>query len=272
VIREWRLDRTSGRAELADLEALLGPRTRLVACTHASNILGTLMPIGAIAERAHAAGAQLCVDGVAYAPHRAIDVRALGADYYVFSLYKTYGPHHAVLYGRHDRLLAARNINHWFYGEERLPAKLEPGNPNYELAWGSTAIVDYLIGLGTGDGERARIEDAFARIAAHEEALSDRLLGFLKSRNGVRVVGETTADRTVRVPTISFVADDKRAEAIVTAVDPHGIGIRFGDFHSKRLIESLGLAPQGGVVRVSMVHYNTIEEVDRLCAVLDRLL
>jgi len=271
VIREWQIDPHTLRPDLAALEALLGPRTRLVAVTHASNILGTIMPIAEIARRVHAAGAELVVDAVAYAPHRALDVAAWGADYYIFSFYKTYGPHFAVMHGRHDRLLELDGLYHWFYGREKVPAKLEPGNPSYEAAWGAAGIVDYLEALGAGTG-RAALARGFDDIATHEAALAERLLGFLRSRNDIRVIGEATSDQAVRVPTISFKVAGQDSADIVTRVDRDGIGIRHGDFHSRRLVERLGLMEGNGVVRASMVHYNTLAEVDRLVDSLQRAL
>lgn len=272
VFRFWGIDRESFTIDLDALRGLMGPRTRLVCVTHCSNILGTINPIAEIAGIVHAGGAKLCVDGVAYAPHRAIDVQALGADYYGFSFYKTYGPHAAVLFGRYELMLELDNLYHYFYGRERVPAKLEPGNTNYELAWGSAAIVDYLDELGGGGGDHAAITRGFDDIASHEEALAERLLAYLRQRNGIRIIGRRDSDRAHRVPTISFVAEGRRPEDIVHAVDRDALGIRFGDFHSRRLIEQLGLDGAGGVVRVSMVHYNTIGEVDRLITSLDRAL
>lgn len=272
VFRFWHLDPDSQEADLDTLDALMTERTRLVCVTHASNILGTIMPVAEIARRVHARGAEICVDGVAYAPHRAIDVQALDVDYYVFSFYKTYGPHFAMLYGRHERLLELDGLYHYFYGRDRVPHKLEPGNTNYELAWGSAGIVDYLDGLGGGTGDFAAIARAFEAIAAHEEDLAERLLAYLRARNDIRVVGRRESDRAIRVPTIAFKAEGRDSAEIVRAVDPDGIGIRFGDFHSRRLVQGLGLSAGNGVVRVSMVHYNTPDEVDRLVASLDRAL
>jgi cysteine desulfurase family protein (TIGR01976 family) len=270
VIKTWGIDGTTLEPDLEALERLMTERTRLVCVTHASNILGGIMPIRAISRLVHDRGARICVDGVAYAPHRAIDVRALDVDYYAFSFYKTYGPHFAVLYGKHDQLLELDGLYHYFYGKDKVPAKLEPGNTNYELAWGCTAIVDYLDGLGGGTGDRPAIENAFADIAEHEEALSARLLDFLDSRNDVRVIGSSAADRACRVPTISFKVDGKDSAEIVRQADAASIGIRYGDFASRRLVETLGLAPGNGVVRASLVHYNTLAEVDRLIDCLER--
>ena len=109
-------------------------------------------------------------------------------------------------------------------------------------------------------------------MARHEEDIGERLLSWLRARNDVRIVGRREADRAVRVPTISFKVAGRDSAELVRAVDPHKIGIRYGDFHSRRLVERLGMAEGNGVVRVSMVHYNTLEEVDRLVKALDQTL
>ncbi len=272
IVKFWEIDKESFEIDLGALEQLLSPRTRLVAVTHVSNILGTINPIAEIARLVHAHGAKIVVDGVAYAPHRAIDVAALDVDYYVFSFYKTYGPHFAVLYGKYDDLLALDSLYHYFYGRDKVPGKLEPGNPCYELAWGAAGIVDYFDALGGGTGDRAAIEGAFTAVATHEAALGEKLLAYLRSRNDVRVIGRRDSDIQSRVPTISFKAVGRDSVGIVTETDKYSTGIRQGDFHARRLVESLGLAMSGGVVRVSMVHYNTLEEVDRLIGHLDRAL
>lgn len=273
VVKEWRLRPGEHQPRIEDLQALMGPRTKLVAFTHASNIFGSITPVRAIADAVHAAGALVCVDGVAYAPHRAIDVQALGADFYCFSVYKVYGPHHAALYGRYDLLRdACGNINHYFYGEERVPAKLEPGNPNYELAHSCVGVIEYLEAFAQAHDVNATGRDAvvaaFDRIAAHEEALSERLLSYLRGRPDVTIIGDPSADRARRVPTISFTIAGTASEAVVRAVDPSGVGIRFGDFHSKRLVQGMNLPSGDGVIRASAVHYNTVEDIDRL---IDRL-
>jgi cysteine desulfurase family protein (TIGR01976 family) len=272
VIKIWSIDPDTLTIALDALDALMSDRTKLVAVTHASNILGTINPVAEIARRVHARGAELVVDAVAYAPHRAIDVRGWDVDYYVFSFYKTYGPHFAVLYGKYDKLLELNGLYHYFYGRDKVPMKLEPGNTNYELAWGSTGIVDYLDRLGGGTGDRAAITGAFDAIATHEAALAERLLAYLRGCNDTRIIGLRTSDASQRVPTIAFKIEGRDSAAIVRETDRYNVGIRFGDFHSRRLIERLGLSHDNGVVRVSMVHYNTAEEVDRLIEGLHRAL
>ncbi|MBB2895508.1 cysteine desulfurase-like protein [Pseudomonas sp. AS2.8] len=272
TLRVWQVDPDSLELELDDLQALLGDRTRYVAVTHASNILGSINPVAEIARRVHAVGAQLCVDAVAYAPHRLVDVQASGADFYVYSFYKTFGPHFAVLWGRRDLLLEFPSLNHFFIGQDVVPYKLQPGNVNYELSFGCIGISDYLLDiadrLGTQGSERERMQAAFDAFEIQEDALAERLLDFLRQCPGVRVIGKTSVQ--ARVPTISFVVEGVRSEAVVLKVDEQRIGIRFGDFYARRLIEALGLAPLGGVVRVSLAHYNTLEEIDRLIAALDQ--
>ena len=270
VFRVWEIDPETLMPSLDTLDALMSVRTRLVCVTHASNLLGSINPIRQIADFVHARGARICVDGVAYAPHRAIDVQELDVDYYVFSFYKTYGPHYAVMYGRHELLLELDGLYHYFYGKDKVPGKLEPGNPCYELVWGAAGIVDYLEALGRGKGRHA-IESAFDQIAAHEAEIGERLLSWLRVRNGVRIVGDQNSQAAFRVPTISFTVDGHAPQDIVARTDQAKIGVRHGDFHSRRLAEALGLSPSG-VIRVSMVHYNTIVEVDRLIDVLDQSL
>jgi cysteine desulfurase family protein (TIGR01976 family) len=277
-IRFWEVDPDTGELPIERLNALLSPRTRLVAMTHASNILGSINPVRAIADRVHARGAWLCVDGVGFAPHRAVDVQALGADFYVFSFYKVFGPHHAVLWGRRDDLRSLPGHGFFFVSEDDVPYKFQPGNVNYELTYSLLGLTDYLrtLGSGPGDGEiahdRTRIERAFARIAAHEEALSRRLLRALAGWPEVRVIGSESADQNERVPIVSFTVEGRSSGDLVRAVDQHGVGVRYGHFYSRRLIDALGLPHDDGVVRVSMVHYNTLDEVDRLAEILERLL
>ena len=272
TLHVWQVDPDSCELELDDLQALLGEKTRYVAVTHASNILGSINPVAEIARRVQAVGAKLCVDAVAYAPHRLVDVQASGADFYVYSFYKTFGPHFAVLWGRRDLLLEFPSLNHFFIGQEVVPYKLQPGNVNYELSFGCIGITDYLLDIGERLGaqgsERERMQAAFDAFEVQEDALAERLLAFLRQCPGVRIIGKTSTPD--RVPTISFVVAGVRSEAVVLKVDEHRIGIRFGDFYARRLIEALGLAPLGGVVRVSLAHYNTLEEIDRLITALDQ--
>jgi len=279
-IRWWDADPESGELERAGLEPLLSARTRLVAMTHTSNILGSINPVREIAELVHRSGALLCVDGVGFAPHRAVDVQAFGADLYAFSFYKTFGPHHAVLWGRRDLLRELPGHGFGFVSEDDVPYKFQPGNVNYELSVSVLGILDYLAELETTEGAsprganvpRSTVETAFDRIALHEEELIRPLMALLATRDGVRVIGRPEPDRGSRVSIVSFVSSRRSSRDIVTAVDAHGIGIRHGHFYSERLVDRLGIEGPDGVVRVSMVHYNSPAEVDRLIDALDPLI
>ncbi len=272
VLKTWPLNKETLELDLDALDHAMSERTKLVAVTHVSNILGTINPIRKIADRVHERGARICVDSVAYAPHRAIDVEQLDVDYLVFSLYKVFGPHYAVLYGRHELLMELDNLYHYFYGKEKVPQKMEPGNANYELAYASIGIVDYLSRLGESPDDREGIERAYTAITEHEARLGERLLSYLRSRDDTRVVGIAEGHDVGRVPTISFKVEGTDSQQIATRIDPFRVAVRYGDFHARRLVEYLGLDHENGVVRVSMAHYNTSTEVDRLIAALDEVL
>jgi len=277
-VKFWKTNTKSIHLEIEDLKKLLTSKTKLVALTHASNILGSINPIKEIAKIVHAAGAKICVDAVAYAPHRLIDVQDLDVDFYAFSLYKVYGPHYAMLYGKKELLLELPSINHYFIGNDETAYKFQPGNANFELSYGYLGFKDYLETLAEKHFPKQKFlnfrEKAIAAselMSEHEEVLAKRLLDFLNAKSNVKIIGKTSFSKTERVPTISFVVKDRISSEIVEKVDSHKIGIRFGDFYARRLIESLGLEKVDGVIRVSMVHYNTIEEVDRLISIFETI-
>lgn len=275
ILKVWPLNAQTMDLQLSDLAPLMTGRTRLVCVTHVSNILGKVHPVAEFARFVHDRGARICVDAVAYAPHRLIDVRAWDVDYYVFSLYKAYGPHGALMYGKHDLLAGLDGLYHYFYGREKVTAKLEPGNPSYEAAYATDGILAYLTELArhhgaTGD-DRALLGAAFDLITAQEDALTDRLLAWLNGRNDCRIIGDPANPDSTRVPTIAFKFEGVDSGAVARAMDDHRIAMRFGDFHSRRLVEHLGEDGQGGVLRVSMVHYNTLEQVDRLTEALAQI-
>ncbi|CAM3364609.1 cysteine desulfurase-like protein [Paracoccus nototheniae] len=276
IIKVWPLNAQTMDLQLADLAPLMSDRTRLVCVTHVSNILGKVHPVADFARFIHDHGALICVDAVAYAPHRLIDVQAWDVDYYVFSLYKAYGPHGALMYGKYDLLAELDGLYHYFYGKDKVPAKLEPGNPSYEMAYATEGIVEYLTTLarhhGATGSDRALLAFAYDLITAQEDALTDRLLSWLSARNDCRIIGEAVNRDSTRVPTIAFRFDGIASGAVARAMDDHGIAIRFGDFHSRRLVEHLGEDHDGGVLRVSMVHYNTLAQVDRLTDALGKIL
>ena len=269
-VKFWKVNKETLELEITDLQKLLTGRTKLVAVTHASNVLGTINPIKKIAKVVHEAGALISVDGVAYAPHRKVDVKDLDVDFYTFSWYKTFGPHLAVMYGKYEELVKLESMNHYFIGKENVPYKLQPGNFNFELTYSTLGIIEYYDELYKHHFESGktsfheRLTRTFELIASHEEKLASLLLNYLNGIPEIRIIGSPDADASKRVPTISFVHEDFKSDEIVEKVDEHRIGIRFGDFYAKKLIETLDLEEKNGVVRVSLVHYNTTDEVKKL--------
>lgn len=279
IVKIWKINPETLQFDLNDLQNLLNKKTKLVTLVHASNILGTINPIKEIAKVVHQAGALICVDGVAYMPHRQVDVQDLDVDFYVFSTYKLYGPHLAVMYGKYNHLRKLESFNHYFIGKEEVPYKLQPGNFNFELTYCLAGIPEYLEALHDFHfPSEAKInlkqkqKRSFDLIASHEEELSAKLLSYLTSKEEIKIIGESSPDKNRRVPTISFVHNTLKSSVIVEQIDKFNIGIRFGDFYAKKIIEDLNLVEKDGVVRVSLVHYNTLDEVDSLIEAFDTIL
>lgn len=277
VVREWAIDPDSGELALDMLEPLLNDRTRLVCFPWCSNIVGSVNDAAEIIRRVHAAGALACVDAVAYAPHRRVDVKAVDADFLVFSPYKVFGPQSGVLYAKPELLERAVNQMHYFCAGN-APLKLSLGGPNHEMSAALAGILDYVEAVDAhhfgadGAGTQARIARVWELFADHEAALAERLAGDLASRNRIRLFGRRDGRKEGRVPVFSFLVDGLSSEAVPRALEARGLAFRNGDFYAARCIDALGARPHNGVVRVSMVHYNTVEEVDRLIAGLDDVL
>lgn len=277
IIKTWEFNRETFQLELDDLKKLMSPKTKLVAYCHVSNIFGTIHPAKEFNAYIHSQGALSFIDGVAYAPHRLPDVQDLDADFYVYSTYKVFGPHLAVLYGKEAHLLRLPGINHTFVANDDLPYKFQPGGPNYELTYALNGISEYLQAIAQHHGMdanrsiRDQMQFAYDLFDAHEEALLQHLLDFLTAKENVQIIGERTANKELRVCTLAFVVKGMHSADIDAKVAPNNIGIKTGDFYAKGITKSLDLDQQGGVVRVSMAHYNTFEELDRLIAIFDTI-
>ncbi|MCH7551455.1 MAG: cysteine desulfurase-like protein [Proteobacteria bacterium] len=278
TVREWRINPETAELEIEALDGLLGDKTRLVCFSHCSNLLGGINDVQAITRKAHDAGALVCVDGVAYAPHRGVDVKALDVDFYLISLYKLFGPHVSLLYGKREHLLRLPGQNHFFIGEDDIPLKLNPGGPNHELTAALVGVADYFDALAAHHLDeipntfQGRIQAVFGLITDHEQALAMRFADFLASKPNVRWLGPKTGAAAERTPTFSFTVKGRPAAEIPTLLEPARIAIGHGHFYAPRLLEALGIPSTEGVVRASMVHYNTMEEVERLIEGLDRVI
>ncbi len=273
-LRWWEMDPHSFECPLDALEELLCERTALVAFPHVSNLLGGIVDVRAISDLAHSAGARVVVDGVAYAPHRAMDVSAWNVDWYGYSTYKVYGPHMAALWGRRDAIEELHGPNHFFVPDDDLPYKFEVGGPSHEGCAGILGLrnyLAYLVDVPPESFDRAAVEKAFAIMTACELPLQAQLLDYLRRRSDVKIIGPATAGPE-RVGTVSFVHESKSSAEITATVDQSGVGIRHGHMYAYHLCEAAGLVPDDGVVRSSLVHYNTPAEMERLIEVFEQAL
>lgn len=291
ILKHWKsrvIDPTnlfSVALKTEDLLPLISSKTRIIAFTACSNILGSVIPVKDVIKAARAEAkskgaskVEISVDCVAYAPHRLIDVQDWDVDFCVVSLYKVYGPHTSALYVRSEVFKTSVSpINHHFLRVESSPYKIQPGGSGYELVHGTSGIVPYLLSLTPVNSLRA----SFEAIALHELALLQVLLGYLthpdRKARGVRIVGDEKIDST-RVPTISFVVVGERpikSKDIVAAFDrKNKIGIRYGHFYAYTLVSELvpNFDLEDGVVRISLVHYNTIAEAKAIVETLEDIL
>ena len=278
VVKEWPIDRKTGALRIEALDDLIGPRTRLVAFTHCSNVIGIVHDVPRLAARIRKAGALSFVDGTAFAPHFPVDVKELGADFYVFSLYKIYGPHQSLLYGRRELLLKAGNRNHFFIPPEKTDYTLLPGGPNHELSASLVGLADYFETLDRhhfpepANSFHARAKRVFGLIARHEERLAQRIRAHLAAKPGVKLVGGTPTSDGRLAPVIAFHVPGKASSKIVAELNARKIAIGHGDFWANRCIRALGLTPEEGLVRIGLAHYNNDADVERLLAALDAAL
>ncbi len=269
-VRWWEMDTKPVSSPIERLEAVLSDKTALVAFPHVSNLLGEILDVELATKMAHAVGARVVVDGVAYAPHRTMNVSEWGVDWYAYSTYKVYGPHMAALWGAQDAISELRGPNHFFVDD--VPYQFELGGPCHEGCAGILGLAEYLDLLAFSSEKpltRNDIERAGEVMTACELPLQERLIDYLLSRRDLQIIGPQHSGRS-RVGTISFVHDRLSSRSITEVVDRSEIAIRHGHMYSYRLCEALGLGPEDGVVRISLVHYNTETEIDRLIEVLDK--
>lgn len=272
VVREWRVDRSRGSLDPAELDALLGPRTKLVAFTHCSNLIAEINPVPAICAKIRAAGAHSIVDGVSLAPHGLPDVAALGADIYLFSAYKTFGPHQGVMAIRRPLLDTLGNEAHYFHAA--LPhRRFVPAGPDHAQVAAICGIAEYFDALDMhhGGGEVAG-RAARVRALLHDSGAQNvqTILDFLATRSDVRVLGPRHA--AARTATIAFVPTARTPAEVVSALGNAGVMAGSGHFYSVRLCEALAIDPQRGVARLSLAHYNTSAEVEQLLRALENAL
>lgn len=338
----WRIDPSTMSTSMEDLKALISPKTKLLVVTHVSNLLGEILDIPQVVQLAREqVTSGLCkvvVDGVAFAPHSSIDVQAWGVDWYVFSTYKTWGPHMAVMYGSKDAFKELTDnkagSNHFFIPEDAVPYKFEPGGVNHEGCAGLVALRQYFLALaaiqdqhcermptppplthalsstssggGISDGDitsssgsnnysakpqqicgaldgdsftRETVVSAFKLMAALEGPIQRRLIDYLNTKlDVITIIGPPVYDQSKRVPTISFVHSFHSSAYITEVLHSKGIAMRSGHMYAHRLLTAIlpalpsSCSVDDGVVRLSLLHYNTPSEVDKLIEALQEIL
>jgi len=270
VIREWRIDPQTGELAIEDLKSLVGKRTRLVCFTLCSNIVGTMHDFTAISDIAHEAGALAIGDGVSFAPHRVLDVSNSGLDLYLFSTYKTFGTHIGVMWGKPSVLDTLEPQGHYFNRD--LPHyKFNPAGPLHAEIGALAGIQEYIDAVHEhhfddatpGFHERAaRVFDLFAE---YETIQANRILAAIRAIPGARIMGQGRAETGSRAATIAFTIDGMRCSDAVKRLVEKEIAVRNGHFYALRCLEALGIQDTDeGIIRISLVHYNSSQDVDRL--------
>jgi cysteine desulfurase family protein (TIGR01976 family) len=251
----------TGQLDWEALGQALSRKPRLLAIGAASNALGTITDVGRAAAMARDAGTLTFVDAVHYAPHRLVDVRALGCDFLACSAYKFYGPHVGVLYGRSERL-AVVDVPKLEPAPETAPERLETGTLNHEGIAGAAAAVEFLASLAAGGGRRERLRAAYAELHRRGQELLERLVYGLSAIGGVRVYGAPAS--APRTPTVAFTVGDRPADSVADALADEAVFVSTGDFYATTVVKRYGLSPKDGLVRAGCAAYTTAEEVERL--------
>jgi len=258
VIKEWQINSDTAELDVEDLKELLSEKTRIVAVTHCSNIVGSINDLKSIAKLVHQYDAFIVGDGVSYAPHGFPDVKELDVDFYAFSLYKTYGPHLGLLYGKKEILL-------------------NPGGPNHEELSCLVGVYEYFNNLfeyhfpDENLSVLEKIKKVNELIAEHEREIANPLLDYLSNRSDLKLIGKKTISDKDRAPTIAFTMNNKSSKDLSSELVKHGIATRNDNFYAWRCLMALGIDVNDGVVRTSMVHYNNHEDVNKLINALKQI-
>ena len=276
IIKEWKINPKTAELEIENLEKLITDKTKIVAVTHCSNIVGSVNNLKEISELVHKKNAIIIGDGVSFAPHGFPDVKELGVDFYTFSLYKTYGPHLALLYGREDIVKTLPNQNHQFL-EGSYPYTINPGGPNHEELASLIGIYEYMMHLYSHhyDNDNISIKDKIKKInqliTEHEEEITNPILDYLSRAKKFRLIGKDQIKNKKRAPTIAFTSKYKSSKEVSKILVSNKIATRNDNFYAWRCIKALGINTEDGVVRLSLTHYNTFEETTNLIKILEKI-
>ena len=274
IVKEWQLNQETGQLDPADLDNLLTPKTRLLAFPHCSNVVAHVNPVAEISAKAHAVGAIVVTDGVSYAPHGFPDIPALGCDIYLFSTYKTYGPHQGFMVVRRGLLDKLANQSHYFNAEQ-VHKKLVPAGPDHAQVAVAGSIADYFDAVyahhfseeAAAPERGQQIHDLFRQ---HEVDILQPLLDWLDARSDLHIVGPK--DAAVRAPTVAVVTHNKSTAFVARKLAEHKVMAGSGDFYGVRVLKGMGIPLDPGVLRMSFVHYTSADEVNQLIKGLDAIL
>ena len=275
-IIEWKFNLDNHELEVSTLEKLINNKTKILAVTHCSNIVGSVNNLKKICEIAHKNNVIVIGDGVSYAPHGFPDVKELGVDFYTFSLYKTYGPHLALLYGKEEILKDLPNQNHEFL-KGNHPYTINPGGPNHEELVSLIGIYEYFDNLYNhhfGNTELNilnKIKKINKLISQHEEEVANPILKFISANENFSLIGKKTIDNKNRAPTIAFYSKHTSSKNISDQLVAKKIATRNDNFYAWRCLEALNIDTNDGVVRISLTHYNSIDDTNILLKALDTI-
>ncbi len=265
-VREWHVNRETGMLETEDLDNLLHDRTRMVAFPHCSNVIGYFNPVQKISEKAKKVGAVVAVDGVAAAPHGFPDLSTLGADIYMFSLYKTYGPHLGLMYVKQALIEKMENQSH-FFKKGITRNMITPAGPDHAQIGAASGITDYFDAVYDhhfkGEAPAHKKNAALAVLfREREQKLLSPLMDFLRSRDDVKIIGPEQSDH--RAPTVSILPLKRTLDDVYARLVDHKLMLGKGDFYAVRPLMDMAVAHPPGVIRISFLHYNTEEEIAQL--------
>jgi len=263
---EWHVHPETGMLSLKDLDRLFSSRTKMVAYPHCSNVIGYINPVKKISQKAHEHGALSVVDGVGMAPHIFPDIQELETDIYLFSTYKTFGPHLGVMYVDKDLVGKMENQSH-FFKEGLTRSMLTPAGPDHAQIAAASGILDYFDAVYEhhfdGKAKPAQRNKALNGLFRnHEKELMEPLLDFLRSREDVRIVGPDRVEN--RAPIVSIIPKNKSIKEAYAVLTQHKLMTGIGNFYAVRPLMDMNIPTDPGVLRISFLHYTTMEEINQL--------
>ena len=275
-IVEWKFNYDDHELKISDLNKLINSKTKILAVTHCSNIVGSVNNLKEISDLAHKNNIIVIGDGVSYAPHGFPNVKELDVDFYTFSLYKTYGPHLALLYGKEEILKELPNQNHEFL-KGQYPYTINPGGPNHEELVSLIGIYEYFENLYNHHFENKnlstleKIDKINNLISLHETTIANPILKYLNERKDLNLIGKNKIQNKDRAPTISFYSNKKTSKEISNTLHKFKIATRNDNFYAWRCLKHLGIDTNDGVVRLSMTHYNNYNDTVNVLSALEKI-